>query len=99
MSDCCPRQGTEIAYDYVNLSSARSFLERIGAIPAYRLPMPRIDPWRWKMHRVPKHAPLPLAEYQQALQGEPMPDAGQTYAWPHPEFTQLTEEQQRTEIL
>lgn len=99
MSDCCPTPGDDIPFDFAAPTMARHFLERIGAISATRLPMPRTDVWSWKIHRVPKHAPLPHAEDQTPLLGSPEPDRGQTFSWPHPEFRELTDEEQRTEIL
>ena len=64
------------------------FLARTGIIPGHQGPAPRVGPYWWKLRRLPLEAPLPLPEHQQVLQGEPVPDGGQTYDWPHPEFEQ-----------
>lgn len=61
--------------------------------------MMRIQPESWAIHRYQLRAPLPIPEAQQALNGEPPPDRGQTYAWPHPTFAQLSQEQQAIEPI
>ena len=79
---CCPDTETEVVYDW-QLSSAKSFLERVSLLQAQRMPGPRMDPESLRSHNIPLVAPQPNPEGQHHLEGEPVPDRGQTFHWPH----------------
>ena len=86
-SSCCPSSAIESIIDYgTGAGSPKSFMERIGAMNADRLPGPRIGPNYFRVHEIPLKPPLPLPELQQYLNGQDPPDRGQTYGWPHPTF-------------
>ena len=83
---CCPSSGVEAILDYSVAGSAKSFLERTGAFPATRNPLPRTSPGWYRVHQIPLTPPLPLPELQSHFVGEPPPDQGQTLDWPHPDL-------------
>ena len=64
--------------------SGNNFLERIGVIPTFRNPEPRVEPGTFKAHNIELQAPLPLPALLKHLDGDPAPpDRGETQPWPH----------------
>lgn len=81
----CPKPGEYLPIDFsVTLVNVDPFLERSALVPAYRNPTPRISTTDWKLHERTLEKPLPLPPLQYPLTGDPIPDAGQTLDWPHP---------------
>jgi hypothetical protein len=65
---------------------AQSYLQAQGVVPRHLKFGGRTAPFAWKARRIPMRPPLPQPETQRALLGDPVPDRGQSFAWPHPEF-------------
>lgn len=86
--ECCPTAGYLAPLTFAGrYYGARAFLQRQGLLPPDGMPSPRTDPYAWKIVRQALHPPLPLPDFQRPLLGEPPPDRGRSFDWPHPKFT------------
>ena len=94
-TSCCPSSAVEAITDYaIAPGGCKSFLERIGALEAYRLPGSRVSPGSMRTHTIPLKPPFPPAELQSHFNGESPPDQGKTLEWPHPDLEREAEEQE-----
>lgn len=84
----CGPSSTSSGVDFsVDPRCGRRFLERIGAIPSSVGPLPQFSPHMLRSRTVPLFPPLPPAELQDFLTGDPVSDRGQTLGWPHPDLS------------
>jgi hypothetical protein len=88
---CCLNTDIAAVTDFNTAGSAKSFLQRIGALDATQVGS-RIQPDAWKVHSIPLVSPSLLPELQFPFAGEQPPDQGQTLEWPFPDLKRASAE-------